>query len=186
MNSQLQRVNDIKQKRAQNRVSGAQTGRRQRDTFDIFDIASGLLTRGGTWENEVSCQQTSQPTVQHHITSIPMSHKMVTFPMMCVVYFNSFWSISSEQNQRKNKKKVNKKSKNPSWSADKVELTLSGVEMAMNVQLQHSEQCTSIRTHTCIGHCLPHRHGWMQHKVHASVRFFIWRVRVVTHWERTD
>lgn len=70
----------------------------------------------------------------------------------------------------------------PSRFTDKVEPPLSRVEMAINVHPQHSKQLT----HEYTRHCLPHRHDWMQHKVYASVHFFIWKARVVAHRAATD
>lgn len=46
--------------------------------------------------------------------------------------------------------------------------------------------CLKVHTHTHKRHCLPHKHNWRQHRLYASMHFFIWKARVVTHRARAD
>lgn len=58
--------------------------------------------------------------------------------------------------------------------------------MAINVHPQNSKHIAGKYTHrhTHTHYCLPHEHDWMQQRVYASMHFFIWKARVVTHWAR--
>lgn len=56
--------------------------------------------------------------------------------------------------------------------------------MAINVHPQNSKHIAGKYTHRHTHYCLPHEHDWMQQRVYASMHFFIWKARVVTHWAR--